>query len=252
MRFFDLSVPLQETPSENQPLRLDHFSHEETAADMAAYFGARTTDLMGGYGGAEDEFSGSPHSGTHIDAPWHSYPTSGGMPARTIDELPVEWFFADTVVLDMRHIERGGLVSVDDVQTALEEIGYALKPLDIVLIQTGADKLWGTSEYMLAGVGMAAEATRWLIDQGIRVMGIDAWGWDQPFWAMRSRYARTGDARVIWEAHRVTKDMEYCHIERLANLDSLPRPYGFKLACFPIKLHKASAGWTRAVAIFED
>jgi kynurenine formamidase len=164
----------------------------------------------------------------------------------------VEWFFADTVVLDMRHIERGGLVSVDDVQTALEEIGYALKPLDIVLIQTGADKLWGTSEYMLAGVGMAAEATRWLIDQGIRVMGIDAWGWDQPFWAMRSRYARTGDARVIWEAHRVTKDMEYCHIERLANLDSLPRPYGFKLACFPIKLHKASAGWTRAVAIFED
>lgn len=252
MRFYDLSVPLQESPSENQPMHLVHITHEETAAGFADYFGARVSDLAGGYGGAEDEFSGSPHSGTHIDAPWHAYPTSGGAPARTIDEMPVEWFFADGVVLDMRHLERGGLVGVEDVQAALARINYTLKPMDIVLIQTGADSLWGSAEYMLAGVGMSAAATRWLIGQGIRVMGIDAWGWDQPFWAMRQRYARSGDAQVIWEAHRVSKDLEYCHIERLAHLDALPRPYGFKVSCFPVKVHKGSAGWSRVVAIFED
>ncbi len=252
MRLFDLSLPLEESLSENQPLQIDHISHVETAAGMAAYFGAQASDLVGGMGGAEDHFNGSPHSGTHIDAPWHGYPTTNGEPARTIDELPVEWFFADGVLLDMRHLERGSIASVEDIQEALAHIGYTLKPQDIVLIQTGADKLWGSAEYMLAGIGMSAAATRWLIAQGIRVMGIDAWGWDQPFWAMRQRYMQSGDPFVIWEAHRVSKDAEYCHIERLANLDLLPRPYGFKLSCFPIKLHKGSAGWSRVVAIFDD
>ncbi|MCS7288197.1 MAG: cyclase family protein, partial [Roseiflexus sp.] len=100
--------------------------------------------------------------------------------------------------------------------------------------------------------GMSAAATRWLIEQGIRTMGIDAWGWDQPFWAMKERYQQTGDPSVIWEAHRVGRDLEYCHIEKLANLDALPRPFGFKVACFPVKLTGGSAGWTRVVAIFED
>ena len=27
---------------------------------------------------------------------------------------------------------------------------------------------------------------------------------------------------------------------------------GFEVACFPVKIHAASAGWTRAVAIFSD
>jgi kynurenine formamidase len=43
----------------------------------------------------------------------------------------------------------------------------------------------------------------------------------------------------------------YCHIEKLANLESLP-PSGFMVACFPFKIRGASAGFTRAVAIFED
>jgi kynurenine formamidase len=40
-------------------------------------------------------------------------------------------------------------------------------------------------------------------------------------------------------------------MEKLANLDKLP-PYGFKVACFPVKIEAASAGWTRAVAILAD
>jgi len=79
----------------------------------------------------------------------------------------------------MRHKPKGSLISTEDVVAALQSISYTLKSNDIVMIQTGADKYWGQAEYFEAGAGMSADATRWLIGQGIRVMGIDAWGWDQ-------------------------------------------------------------------------
>ena len=41
-------------------------------------------------------------------------------------------------------------------------------------------------------------------------------------------------------------------MEKLANLEALPRPHGFKVACFPVKIKDASAGWVRPVAIFEE
>ena len=152
----------------------------------------------------------------------------------------------------MRHKPRGSGVTVDDLQKALAKIKYKIKPWDIVMIQTGADKLWGKPEYFEAGCGMTRESTLWLIEQGVRVMGIDAWGWDRPFWAIKEEFTKTGDKSVLWGAHFVGKDKEYSHIEKLANLDKLPKPFGFKVACFPVKLTGGSAGWARVVAILED
>ena len=152
----------------------------------------------------------------------------------------------------MRHKEKGGVISVEDLKIALQKIDYTLQPRDIVLIHTGTDKLWGNPDYFNAGAGVSADATRWLIAQGIKVMGIDTWGWDQPFWAQKERFKETGDASIIWEAHRVGIETPYCQIEKLANLDLLPRPTGFKVSCFPVKIKGASAGWTRVVAMFED
>ena len=252
MKIFDLNVPTEMSPSEPLGLQVQHQDHAASAAFMASFFDASVDDLPEGLGWANDQVTMISHAGTHVDAPWHYYPTSGGQRARTIDELPLEWFYGDGVVLDLRHKERGGLIGVQDLQDALYQIGYRLKPGDIVMLQTGADKEWGKAEYFGAGSGVSAEATRWLIEQGIRVMGIDAWGWDQPFWAMKERFKATGDPAVIWEAHRVGRDLEYCQIEKLAHLDTLPRPCGFKVACFPVKLANGSAGWTRVAAIFED
>ena len=252
MKLFDLSIPTEESPSEPLPIAVAHQLHAASAAQMASFFAATVADLPKGLGWANDMVNMNAHAGTHVDAPWHYYPTCADQPARTIDQMPLEWFYGDGVVLDFRHKARGGLISAAEVAAALEKIGYTLKPGDIVLIQTGADQFWGQREYFDAGAGMSAEATRWLIGQGIRTMGIDAWGWDQPFWAMRERFEQTGDPAVIWEAHRVGRDLEYCHIEKLAHLDTLPRPFGFKVACFPVKLTGGSAGWTRVVAIFED
>ncbi len=251
MKIIDLSVPLEDSPSEPQPVEVEHIGHEKGARAMQAIFECREDDLPEGLGWAIDKISATSHSGTHVDAPWHYFPTSGGRKARTIDEMPLEWFYGDGVVLDMRHKPAGSEITVTDLQAALKKIGYRLKPRDIVLIQTGADRFWGQAEYFRAGCGLAREATLWLIGQGIRVMGIDAWGWDRPFWAIKKDFQENKDKSIIWSGHFAGREQEYCHIEKLANLDKLPRPFGFKFAAFPVKLTGGSAGWCRAVAILE-
>jgi kynurenine formamidase len=193
----------------------------------------------------------STHGTTHLDAPWHMAPTSEGEPAKTIDQVPLEWCFADGVVLDMRHKAHGELIEADDVQAALAQIGHELKPFDIVLIETGGDRLLGTSDYFTRGPGMSAGATRWLLDQGVKVTGIDAWGWDGPLAPQAERAKGSGRDDVFWAAHYVAADKEYCHLERLANLDRLPRS-GFKVCCFPLKVEGGSAGPARVVAMVES
>ena len=71
--------------------------------------------------------------------------------------------------------------------------------------------------------GMSPEATLWLIEQGVKVMGIDAWGWDTPFrrsWKGSSRQAQRAGS---WGNPFCRKrEKEYCHLENLANLDRIP------------------------------
>jgi kynurenine formamidase len=133
----------------------------------------------------------------------------------------------------------------------LEKMRYTIKPFDIILVQTGADKYWGKTEYFDRGCGLVRESTLWLLDQGVKVIGTDAWGLDRPFRAIKEEFQRSGHKEVLWQAHFAGIEKEYCQIEKLANLDALPAPTGFKVACFPVKLKAASAGWCRAVAILE-
>ena len=85
----------------------------------------------------------------------------------------------------------------------------------------------------------------------MRVTGTDGWSWDAPFVHTKERYARTGDASLIWEGHRAGMEIGYCHLEKLHNLEALPAT-GFMVCCFPFSIKGASAGFTRAVAILED
>ncbi len=80
-------------------------------------------------------------------------------------------------------------------------------------------------------------------------MGIDAWGWDAPLdWQAREALERQ-EGGIFWAAHQV--DLPYVQIERLVNLGALP-PFGFQIACFPLKIQGGSAGPTRAVAILPN
>jgi kynurenine formamidase len=250
-RIIDLSVPIEEGPSEPLPPKVIRENHSQSSEIMAMMLGCEKEDLPEGLGWANDSVTMISHAGTHVDAPWHYFPLSEGKKAKTIDEIPLQWFYHDGVVLDMRHMENGAGITVEDLKASLAKIDYDIKPWDIVLIHTGADKYWGKSEYFDAGCGMTRRATIWLIDKGCRVMGIDAWGWDRPFWAIKEEFSKTGDRGILWSGHYAGIDREFCHIEKLANLDKLPHPFGFKVACFPVKLTGGSAGWSRVAAIFD-
>jgi kynurenine formamidase len=98
---------------------------------------------------------------------------------------------------------------------------------------------------------MGYEATMYLLKKGIRVTGTDAWSWDAPFSHTARKVKETGDTSLIWEGHKAGRDIGYCHLEKLHNLEVLPA-FGFTVSCFPHKIKGASAGWTRAVAIFDN
>ena len=191
------------------------------------------------------------HNGTHMDAPIHFLSKSAdGKPMMTIDQVPLDWFFRPGVKLDFRKMPDGHVVTAAEVEAELKRIGHELKPLDIVLVNTRASERIGTDEYLTAGCGMGREATLYLTSRGVRVTGIDAWGWDVPFVYMRERWLKTRDPSIIWEGHRAGRDIPYCHMEKLCNLEQLPGD-GFTVACFPSKLKNGSAGWIRPVAMFD-
>lgn len=95
------------------------------------------------------------------------------------------------------------------------------------------------------------EATMYLLERGVRLTGTDGWSWDAPFVYTAERYRQTGNAALIWEGHRAGREIGYCHLEKLHNLESLPAD-GYSVVCFPVKVRSASAGWTRAVAILDS
>jgi kynurenine formamidase len=250
-QIIDLSVPLEHNaPSEPMPAKIRYVDHAEGQRQMQKFLGVEPRDLVysDGLGWAIEEIEAITHTGTHVDAPYHYAPVSEGKPARRIDEVPLEWCFAPGVVLDVRHKADGEAITVADLEAALAKIDYALKDRDIVLLVTGADKRLGSMEYFRQP-GLDRASTLWLVGQGVKVIGIDAYTLDRPFAAMVADYRRTGDGRHIWPAHFAGITAEYCQIEKLANLDRIPAPHGFFVSCLPVKIRAASAAWCRAVAL---
>lgn len=255
-RIIDLSVPLENGVAADPPgfgPKLTYFDHKQTAAEVCRYFSGLTSEqLPDGEDWAIERIDLATHNGTHLDAPWHYASTmDGGKPAARIDEIPLEWCFQPGVKLDFRHFADGYVVRAADIEAELSRIGHALKPLEIVLVNTAAGLRYGQPDYVASGCGMGREATLYLAARGVRVVGTDGWSWDAPFVYTAKRFAETGDASIIWEGHKAGREIGYCQIEKLHNLEVLPAD-GFTVACFPVKIRAASAGWTRAVAILED
>ena len=260
-RFVDISVALEadivSDPAMMLP-KIHYFDHAMTGDQVTAFFpGLKTSDLPDGEGWAIERLEIATHNGTHLDAPYHHHSTmnrrfvEGGEPALKIDEVPLEWCMNSGVKLDFRHMDDGYIVTADDIAAEFKRIGHDLQPLDIVVVNTSAGERYGEDDYLLKGCGIGREATLWMLEQGVRVTGTDAWSWDAPFVLTAEKWAETKDSSIIWEGHRASMEIGYCHMEKLANLDQLPST-GFEISCFPWKIKGASAGFTRAVAIIDE
>jgi kynurenine formamidase len=252
LELIDLSDLMSNASSsvEPNPHRIEYLDHAQTAALGRERFGVEPEDWKDGLAYAIENVTATTHSGTHMDAPWHYAPTSGGQPARTIDEVPLDWCLRPGVLLDMRGIDRVRGITAEDVEAELDRIAYAIKPFDIVLVRTGASEHFGEPGYHLWGPGLRRDATALLVERGVKIIGIDAWGLDRPFDVMAEE-VRGGDRDQLWESHKYGAEREYLQLERLANLGALPCAHGFLVAAFPCRIEHASAAWTRVVAIVD-
>lgn len=260
-RFVDISVALEadiQSDPEMMLPQIEYLDHSMTAGQVASFFpGLEKEQLPDGEGWAIERLQIATHNGTHLDAPYHHHSTmnrrftEGGEPAYTIDEVPLEWCMNPGVKLDFRHMEDGYVATPADIEAELKRIGHTLRPLDIVVVNTSAGAHYGQPDYLVKGCGIGRDATLWMLEQGVRVTGTDAWSWDAPFPLTAKRWMVEKDPSIIWEGHRASMEIGYCHMEKLANLDTLP-DHGFEVSCFPWKIKGASAGFVRAVAIIEE
>jgi kynurenine formamidase len=256
---FDLSIGIQpDVASEPWPPVVDYFDHAAGADLLAGNLNELGIDdvdggdFPDGTGLAWEEVTAIPHTGTHIDAPWHYGPEVDGEPAKTIDEVPLEWCCGDAVILDFRWKDPGTEITPAEIDEQLDDLDHDLSAGELAFLETGADDLWGTERYLTEFPGMSAAATKHLVEQGVKVIGTDAYGFDKPFSEMGRRYEAFGDDEELWPAHFAGRDVEYCQIEKMANLDALPRRTDVPVVTFPVKIEDGSAGWVRPVAILEN
>jgi kynurenine formamidase len=236
-RLIDLSVEVYQGmmtyPNVTKPVIVEVESHAEMARSVG-------TDKYG-----VDEICNhcmiitGDHIGTHIDAWGHVKP---GAPRA--EGIPLEYCYGNGVVLNLTHKKAGEEISAADIEEAERRLdGYRIKPLDIVLLRTDSARSRSDNVYLTNHPGMTKESVHSLLDRGVKVMGIDAIGFDPPVAQMFER-------QKFWEAHRVMREREYYHLENLCNLHEIPAPYhSFTVSVLPVKWRGASAAPVRAVAI---
>lgn len=246
---YDLSDTLSNSTRafEPNPHEIQYMMPEDSISESERRWGIGAEFWPGGVALQAEAVSASTHAGTHVDAPAHYGPAREGT-ALTIDTMPLSWCFGPGVRLDMRHKGPVEGIARADVEAELERIGHRLQPLDVVLVWTGTDLR--RPGYQNASPGLRRDATEFLVDMGVRQIGIDAWGLDRPFPVMVEE-ARRGELTQVWESHLLGREKPYAQIERLANLDQLPEPTGYTVYAFPYKIEGASAGFARVVAIVE-
>jgi kynurenine formamidase len=268
MRLIDLSLPIDDTLIETHAATIDRITHATGVEHFNEVVMAKQPKGMERFAKGErvakpheipdaemlslEIVHASVHMGTHVDAPFHYGSSCEGKPARRIMDVPLEWCYGDGVVLDFTHLKYPQNITRNDVVAALKKISYALKPKDIVLIYTNGDKQLGTADYVHKYVGMMPDALEYILDQGVKMLGIDTIGLDRPCFEMFKEFLDTKDKAKIWPCHFLGRRREYCHMERMGHLGDIPKPFGFKVACFPVLVKDAGAGWTRAVAIIDN
>lgn len=107
------------------------------------------------------------HCYTHVDTLLHCKP--GGAPA--IDELPVDTYSGEAVVIDLSYVGADHEITVEDLETHAPEI----KEGDIVLLKT----CWDTKrniqskEYWTDTPFVSEEAANWLCKKNPKAVGFD-------------------------------------------------------------------------------
>lgn len=99
-------------------------------------------------------------------------------------------------------LQRGRVVTVEDVQSALKRESLEIRKGDAVIFHTGWGELWmqDNPTYLSGEPGPGMEVARWLVENGVAITGCDTWSFgpvppedpEQPFLVPQTLNARHG------------------------------------------------------------
>lgn len=167
------------------------------------------------------------HSGTHIDSPSHFDPQ---LPS--IDKVDFQELMGDGIILP---ISKGPLESIDEAD--LIEFKQLISKSKIVFISTEWEKKWGTKQYEQEYPFLTPSAGQFLINLGIKVVGLDTPGPDAP---LRSPYRKGSPL------HEMLLSGGCYIIENLCNLLEARGNKAFIYA-LPLKIKGATGSPSRVV-----
>ena len=162
------------------------------------------------------------HTGTHVDPPNHFVEGAPG-----IDSVSLDVLVGEAVVVDARHLDR-------PIQQAdLEELAIPERA-ERVLLRTANSELWRRERVEFPDVYacLTPEAARWVVDRGIKLIGVD-------FLSVEQKGAEGHPT------HHTLLENGVVIIEGL-NLGDV-EPGTYTLACLPLRIRDGDGGPARAV-----
>jgi arylformamidase len=160
----------------------------------------------------------SAHCGTHVDAPRHFFDDGPGA-----DALPLELLLGRARVIEVQ--SRSGVGREELVR-------HDLSDDERVLIKTCNSHLWDSSEFRSDYVGVTEEGAHYLVDHGVKVVGVD--------YLSVEEFRKPGAP-----AHRVLLGGGVVIIEGLNLRDVEPGAY--EMFCLPLRVVGADGAPARVV-----
>jgi arylformamidase len=163
------------------------------------------------------------NTGTYLDSPYHRYADG-----KDLSQLPLE------TVANLQ----GVVIRVDGATNRSLDASL-FRGVDVhgkaVLVHTGWDAHWRSDQYFEGHPFLTAEAARWLVERGAKLVGIDSLNIDD-----------TEDtSRPV---HSILLGADIPVVEHLCNLASLPDE-GFRFFAAPVKVKSFGTFPVRAFGI---
>ncbi len=222
MKIIDLSVPL------TTELEVPSYKGEQLFNWGTPY----ATWERDGY--VSTKFTAWSHVGTHADSPHHFIKK-----AKTIDQLTLETFVGDAILLDLSSKKITGRISVSVLDEAFQKVesqGIKFQSGWKILIRTDHIKVWPNFKYWTEGPCLSKEAADWLVSKKPSCIGYDF------FQDIK------GPEGKGFPLHTVILGAGICQLEYLSNLDQIKQDK-FLLVALPLKIVGAEAALARVIAI---
>lgn len=189
-----------------------------------------------GDNGAQCQWTLNDHFGTHVDAPSHIV---RGAPS--VDQVDLGRLFGEAVVIDCS-FARGRGLTADDLDQAKPEVRHD----DIVLVYS-AEQPGTFDEYLVNQTYMTPSGAQWLVEKGIRAVGVEPFGFEHVYDGICIRECYRPDVEDPWPAHRICLAAGIYIIEGLTNLEPLVGRR-VRFAGLPLRMPNSSGSPVRAIA----